>query len=208
MKKIIAGLFVLALAIQGVKAQDVTPDKHHDFKGKQHHHRDSYSQLNLTEDQKAKFKSLNEDFRKQMSDLKKNDNITVKDWKGKMESLRKDFRTNRQNLLTGEQKAQLDKMKEDRKTQRKAHDEARMDKMKTRLGLSDDQVAKLKASRTEMASKMKALHENKSLSDEQRKTQAMELRKSQKESLKTILTDEQLKKLHEKQTRRPAKLPA
>lgn len=206
MKKIIAGLFVLAIAIQGVKAQNVTPDKHQHFRGK--HHSNIYSQLNLTDDQKAKFKSLDEDFRKQMSDLKKNDNITVKEWKGKMETLRKDYRANRQNLLTSDQKTQLDKIRQDRIAKHKEDQAARMEKMKKRLALSDDQVAKLKSSHTELASQMKALRDNKSLSDEDRRSQMMELRKKQKDSFKSILTDEQLKKLHEKQTRRSAKLPA
>jgi Spy/CpxP family protein refolding chaperone len=205
MKKLILSAFVLAVATMSVQAQDQPHRKQGRHGGR--HHKEAFHKLNLSEEQKTKFKTLNEDFRKQMQELKKNDNITVKEWKSKMSSLRTDHRTQMQGLLTTEQKAQLEKTKQDRMAARKAGHEARMEKMKTRLGLSADQVEKMKASRTELGAQMKALHENKSLNEEQKKEQMKELRKKQKDSFKSILTEDQLKKLHEKQKHRPAKQP-
>ncbi len=52
---------------------------------------------------------------------------------------------------------------------------------------------------------MKALRENKTLSDEQRQTQMKELMKSHRDNMKTILTPEQLQKMkeHHKRPQRP-----
>jgi Spy/CpxP family protein refolding chaperone len=205
MKKIIACTIVLAVAIQGIMAQDV-PDQKRE-RNRDRHHKESFQQLNLSEDQKAKFKSLNEDFRKQMQDLRKNDNITVKEWKSKMETLRKDHRTKMSSILTSEQKTKLEKSRVERKSRHKARAEGGFDRMKSRLNLTEEQTVKLKQNRELMAEKLKANRENQSLTDEQRKEQARELRKQNRESLEKILTEEQLKRLHEKQVRRPAKLP-
>jgi Spy/CpxP family protein refolding chaperone len=206
MKKFIASALVLAVASLSVHAQDQPDRKHQKHKGR--HHKEAFHQLNLTEDQKAKFKTLHQDFRKDMQELKKNDNITVKEWNSRKENLHKAHRTQMQGVLTTEQKAQLEKVKKDRHASRKAGHEARSEKMKTRLGLSSEQVEKMKQSRSDMAAQMKALHENKSLNEDQKKEQVKELRKKQKESFRSILTEEQLKKLHEKQKRGPAKQPA
>ena len=46
-----------------------------------HHRGDELRKLNLSEEQKAKFKALHEENRKQMEELRKNDNITVKEWR-------------------------------------------------------------------------------------------------------------------------------
>ena len=205
MKKIIVCTFVLAVAIQSTRAQEMPDRKRETIESR--NHKDGLHRLNLSEDQKAKFKSMNEDFRKQMGDLKKNDNITVKEWRSKMESLRKDHRDKISSLLTDDQKAQINKSREERVNRRGERAKEGFDRMKTRLNLTDDQAAQLKQSRSGMAEKMKAIRENQSLTDVQRKEQVQELRKKQQESLKTILTEDQLKRLHEKQVRRPAKLP-
>jgi hypothetical protein len=205
MKKIIACTIVLAVAIQGIMAQDVPEQKHE--RNRARHHKESFQQLNLSEDQKSKFKSLNDDFRKQMQDLRKNDNITVKEWKSKMETLRNDHRSKMSSILTTEQKAKLEKSREARKTRNKVSADSRFDRMKSRLNLTEEQTTKLNQNRANMAEKLKAIRENQSLTDEQRKEQARELRKQNKESLEKILTEEQLKRLHEKQVRRPAKQP-
>ena len=90
MKKIILCTFVLAVAIQGLRAQEMPERKRETINNR--HHSDGFNRLDLSEEQKAKFKSMNEDFRKQMQDLKKQDDITVKEWKGRMQKLRTDHK--------------------------------------------------------------------------------------------------------------------
>ena len=109
MKKIILAGLVMSMAV-AVQAQDGKHRRHEGMK----HRTDAIHKLNLSEEQKAKFKTQHEDFRKKMEELKKNENITVKEWKSKMEGLRKDHKEKIQGILTGEQKAQLEKMKAER----------------------------------------------------------------------------------------------
>ncbi len=201
MKKIILSALVLSLAF-AVKAQEIPERKaerpmmmHRNHKG--HHGMAGMEKLNLTDAQKEQFKTQKESFRKQMEELKKNDNITVKEWKSKMETLRKDQKTKMQSILTSDQKAQMEKMKTEHKAMNEIDSKARMEKMKLRLGLTDDQVGKMTKNRTEMGEKMKALRENDKMDAEKKKEQMHELMKKQKEQLKSILTEEQMKKLHE-----------
>jgi Spy/CpxP family protein refolding chaperone len=116
MKKIILSVCIAALVATTMQAQEIRdrePGKHHMMK--RHHRDEAFKNLNLTEDQKAQFKALNEDNRKQMAELKKNDSITVKEWNSKKEALRKDYREKMQSLLTTGQKSQLEKSKLERK---------------------------------------------------------------------------------------------
>ena len=204
MKKFIVCTFVLAVAIQGIKAQEI-PERTRETINR--HHRDGVNRLNLSEEQKAKFKSLNEDFRTQMEELKKKDDITVKEWRSRMENLRKDHRDKISALLTDDQKNQLKKSREARQLRQSDRRKEGFDRMRTRLNLTDDQAAKLKQSHSDMAEKIQSIRENQSLTDDQKKEQVKELRKKNQENLKTILSEDQLKRLHEKQVRRPAKLP-
>ena len=204
MKKFIVCTFVLAVAIQGIKAQEI-PERTRETINR--HHRDGVNRLNLSEEQKAKFKSLNEDFRTQMEELKKKDDITVKEWRSRMENLRKDHRDKISSLLTDDQKNQLKKSREARQLRQSDRRKEGFDRMRTRLNLTDDQAAKLKQSHSDMAEKIQSIREDQSLTDDQKKKQVKELKKKNQENLKTILSEDQLKRLHEKQVRRPAKLP-
>ena len=71
----------------------------------------------------------------------------------------------------------------------------RGERMKTELGLSPDQSAKMDANRKALMTEMKAIRENNSYSQEQKMEKMKELHKKQKENLKTILTPEQLEKI-------------
>jgi Spy/CpxP family protein refolding chaperone len=153
--------------------------------------------LNLTDAQKEQFKTQRESFRKQMEELKKSDNITVKEWKSRMETLRKDQKTKMQSILTSDQKAQMEKMKAEHKAMNEIDAKARMEKMKLHLGLTDDQVSKMTKNRSEMMEKMKALRENDKMDADKKKEQMHDLMKKQKEQMKSILTEEQMKKFQE-----------
>jgi hypothetical protein len=88
-------------------------------------------------------------------------------------------------------------MKVEGKEKREQMGKDRAAGMKTRLGLSDEQSAKLDANRKVNSEKLKAIRENKSLSDDQKREQMKELHKKQQEEMKSILTEEQMKKLRE-----------
>lgn len=207
MKKLILSAIIVSLAFT-VNAQEIPERKgerpmiHHKQRG-HHDRRMALKQLNLTDAQKEQFKTQNEAFRKQMGELKKNENITVKEWKSRMENLRKDHKAKIESIFSAEQKAKLEKMKVEKKAMYEVDAKARLEKMKIHLGLTDDQAAKLSKNRAEMAEKMKAIRENKSLSDEKKREEMKELAKKQKETMKSILTEEQLKKMKEGRKHRP-----
>jgi len=73
------------------------------------------------------------------------------------------------------------------------------------LNLTEEQSAKLKKSREEMQQKLKSIKENKALSDEQKKEQVKEAMKKQRESMQSVLTDEQKAKMKADRKHRPAK---
>ena len=159
MKKIILSVLVVSLAF-ALKAQEIPERKtekpmmmHGQHKG--HHGMDGIDmqKLNLTDAQKEQFKTQRESFRKQMEELKKNDNITVKEWKSRMETLKKDQRTKMQSILTSDQKAQLEKMKALRE-----NDKMDMEKKKEKMKeLMEKQKEQLKSILTE--EQMKKLQE-------------------------------------------------
>jgi Spy/CpxP family protein refolding chaperone len=203
MKKIILSALVLSLSF-ALKAQEI-PERKAERPMMMHgQHKDHHGmggmdmqKLNLTDAQKEQFKTQRESFRKQMEELKKNDNITVKEWKSRMETLKKDQKTKMQSILTSDQKAQLEKMKAEHKAMNEIDAKARMEKMKLHLGLTDEQAAKMNKNRTEMMEKMKALREDDKMDAEKKKEQMHDLMKKQKEQMKSILTEEQMKKLQE-----------
>ncbi len=205
MKKIIFSALVVLLAVT-VNAQEIRERKSERpqmMERKRHHHGMEFQKLNLTDDQKVKFKSQNESFHQQMDELKKNDNITVKEWRNKAESLRKEYKAGISGILTGEQKAQIEKRKVEGKEKFATMAKERGAKMKAHLGLTDEQSAKMQTNRKEMGEKMKTIRENSSLSNEQKKEQMKEMMKKQKEYMKSTLTEEQLKKLKEMKEKRP-----
>jgi Spy/CpxP family protein refolding chaperone len=202
MKKIILAAFVVVFTVSTSIAQDI-PERKAEHPKMMHmggdnkgHHMDMKA-LNLTDTQKEQLKTNREEFRKKMEELKKQDNISVKEWRSRMQSLKDEQKTKMQSIFTSEQKDKLAKMRTEGMEKHKETMDKRGGMMKEKLGLSDAQSAKLEKNRTEAMNKMKAIKENKSLTDEQRKEQLKELHKKQKEEMKAVLTEEQLKKLKE-----------
>ena len=195
MKKLIGSLLALTLIVSATQAQEThDATKHHG----RHHHKEMLSKkLNLTQAQKTQLKSINADAKKQMAELKKNDNITVKDYKSREQAIRKEQHEKMMALLTPDQKTQLDKMKQDRMAKGKERHQRGLEKMKTQLNLTDDQVTRLKASHDGFEAKASEIKSNSSLSADQKKEQFKELAKQQREETKSILTKEQLQKMQE-----------
>lgn len=198
MKKAFIGLAFAALIATTACAQDQSNGLAERPKG---HHRGGMNmeQLNLTDQQKTEMKTINEDFKQQMTDLKKSeDKITVTEWKSKMATIRKDHHEKVQKVLTDEQKASLKKMMHDRRTDMRKHGGRRnLEHMKKELNLTDDQVTALKKNHEDMAQKFKAIREDKNLTEDQKKAELKQFKTQQHESLKSILSAEQLQKLEQ-----------
>jgi len=77
------------------------------------------------------------------------------------------------------------------------------DKLKEPLGLTDGQLADLKAYSNSQKAKIDAIREDNSLTHEQKKEKLREVKKSGKAEMEKILTPEQLKKLKELRPKGP-----
>ena len=153
--------------------------------------------IKLSDEQKQKAKALNEDYSKKMEELRKKDDILVKDWRNQMTELNKKLREEMSALLSKDQKAQIEKSKVERKRMAEIDANARMEKMKLRLDLNDDQMARIKKQRSETLEKRKAIHENSSRDVMKKRVEMKTLIQKNKENMRSILTEEQLKKMKE-----------
>ena len=197
MKKAIIGLALAAFVVTGAFAQDQSNGLAE--RPKAHHPRgDVMQQLNLTDEQKSEMKTINDDFKQQMTDLKKSeDKITVTEWKSKMATIRKDHHEKVDKVLTDDQKASLKKMMREHRGFMGHHGRRGLEQMKKDLNLTDDQVNALKKNHEAMAQKFKAIRDDKSLTEDQKKAEVQQFKHDQHENLKSILTPEQLQKLEQ-----------
>jgi Spy/CpxP family protein refolding chaperone len=167
-----------------------------------HHHRNMMMKLNLTDAQKQQVKDLNTDYRNQLKDLEKSETITLKDYCAKKASLEQERKSKFQSILTSDQKSKIAQARKERSEKMKVMSEKRLEKMKTDLNLTDEQVAKIKEQRNNSIEQAKAIRQNPSLTQEQKKEQFISLMKSRKESMNSILTPEQIKKKEEMRNNR------
>ena len=195
MKKVLIPLIALLALTINVSAQDKMGKKgrHH----QKHEKGMMAKQLNFSEAQKNQAKAINEDSRKKMQELNKNESITVKEQRDRKAAIAKERKTKMDGLLTADQKTKQTQLKAEHKAKREAGYAKRMDKMKTNLNLTDDQVAKLKTQHSTMQAKAEKIKTNESLSREQKKEQMMALKAEAKEQHNKIFTPEQLKKKEE-----------
>ena len=195
MKKQVAFLIAVSLISASSFAQEKREIKHHDQM--KHQHGMMLKQLNLTDAQKAIMKANHEAFRQKMQDLDKNESISVKEFSDKRAVLLKEQKAKMDGLLTLDQKNKMAQLKTEQKIKRDEHFTKHLDKMKSNLGLTVDQVAKLKAQRESMQSRLKAIKENEALTRLQKRDQLMALKTESKEMHKNIFTEEQRKKMEE-----------
>jgi Spy/CpxP family protein refolding chaperone len=163
-----------------------------------HHHRHGMmTNLKLSDSQKQQVKDMNASYKNQLNDLEKNDDITLKDYRAKKAALEQERKSKFQSILTADQKNNMAQARKEREEKMKQMSQKRLQKMKTDLNLTDDQVAKIQELRNSTMEQAKTIRENSALSQEQKKEQFMSLMKSRKESMNNILTADQLKKKEE-----------
>lgn len=153
--------------------------------------------LKLTEEQQQRAKTLNENFRKQMTELRKKEDITVKEWRNQAMELNKKHREEMRNLLTNEQKDRMEKFKLERKQMTDIDADAKLEKMKLRLDLNKEQFEQLKKQRAETMEKMRSIRENNAMDMMNKRAEIRALMERRRENMKSILTEDQMKKMQE-----------
>lgn len=200
MKKIVAVVLVFASFIYSASAQEIRKMTRH-----QHANGMMMKDLNLSQSQKEQIKASHDSYQKQLIELNKNENLTVKEARDKKQALRKAQKEKMMSLLTTDQKNKLIQLKKDIEVKHEAMALKRLDKMKATLNLSDDQVSKIKATKEAERSQFKSIKENDQLSRTEKKEQLIALKKQNKNSSKDILTPEQLSKMEEMKKMRTEK---
>ena len=199
----IAGAFIMS-----ANAQEARPMKHNSqHHGKQHKGM-MMKELNLTADQKAQLKTSHESYKQQLGELNKNETITVKESRDRKGALRKGQKEKMMAILTPDQKIKLEQIKNNRQARHQAMAAKRLDKMKAKLNLSDEQVAKISAAKQAEHEQFKAITQNNNLSRTDKKDQMMALREQNKNNFKSILTPEQISKMEEMKKARMEKQQA
>ena len=167
-----------------------------------YHQNNMMMNVKLTDAQKQQVKALNDDYRKKLSKLEINDNITLKDYRAEKAKLMKERKARYQDILTPEQKSEIAQAKKQRSEKMEMMAQKRMEKLKTALNLTDDQVAKIQEQHKSSMEKAKAIRENALLSEEQKREQLMSIRKVSHDNMDKILTADQLKKKEEMRNNR------
>ncbi|RZJ30213.1 MAG: hypothetical protein EOO18_11605 [Chryseobacterium sp.] len=207
MKKILSLAFVGLLLAGTVSAQEIPERKSEDAPPK-HKMKDpamrQMKDLGLTEDQKTKMKTLREEYRTKEKDLQSK-NLSEQDLRDQRVALHKEQQSKMQSMLTDEQKAKIETAKaqakkrpEEGRKRGERGDKGRREELTKELNLTADQKTKLEANRKATTEKMKALREDKSITDEQRKEQRVAIMKEQKKASESIFTEDQKKLMKEK----------
>lgn len=153
--------------------------------------------IHYTPEQRKQVIAINTEYRKKSADLFKQDNITLREYKAGLVALQKEKKSKLEALLTPKQKEELAARKKKAAENMQVKAAARMERLKIRLSLSDEQVAKLKAGQESFHTQMKAIHENEALLPQQKMEQLKDLAAKRQDSFKAVLTPEQLSKFQE-----------
>jgi hypothetical protein len=162
--------------------------------------------IHYTPDQRKQLMAINKDYRQKSQDLFKQDNLTLKQYKAGLIALQKEKKDKMAALLTPQQKDQLAARHKRMDENRQVMEVARLERLKLRLNLTEDQVARIKAGQENLHSQVKAIHENDNLLPQQKMEQMKALLAKRNDTYKAVLTPEQysqFEKMHEHVFGRP-----
>src|SRR5258705_1644878 len=120
----------------------------------------STDSTHYTPEQRRQLMAINKDYHDKSAGLFKKDNITLKEYKAGLLALQKDRRSKMEALLTPQQKEQQARRKKMAGENRQVAEAARLERLKLRLNLSDDQVTKIKAGQADLHAQARSIHEN------------------------------------------------
>jgi hypothetical protein len=164
---------------------------HNGFGGSRHGWAGRGEGIRYTPEQQRQVMAIGKEYRQKAMDLYKKDNSTLKEYKAGLIALQKEKKNRLEGLLTQQQKderaTRTKRMSENAQVMAAAH----MERLKLRLNLSDDQVAKIKAGQETLHSQLKAIHENDNLLPRQKMEQFRDLRSKEKDLVRSVLTPDQ-----------------
>ena len=159
--------------------------------------------VHYTPEQRKQVMAINKDYRQKTADLFKQDNITLKQYKAGLIALQKEKKSKLQALLTPQQKEEIAGRRKRMSENVQVMAAARLERLKLRLSLSDDQVAKIKAGQESLRSQFQAIHENDDLLPQQKREQMKTLMATRNDTFKSVLTPDQYTKFQQMSHHRP-----
>ena len=191
-------LLVLTLALSNILFTANAQHKREQKMGdKKQHHTQLAKQLNLSDEQKKQAQANKVALKQKMKELNKNESITVKEQRDRKDALHKEQKANMQALLTPEQKTKMSELKATKIAKKEKKFAKGLEKIKSKINLSDAQVMQLKNQRERIKASAKTIKDNESLSRSQRKEQLMALKAEAKTQKSNIFTADQIKQLDE-----------
>ena len=158
--------------------------------------------LNLTDDQRAKLKSLHSSMRQQIETLRGDATLSADDKRAKIRSLRESSRPQFQAVLTPEQQQLVKNTRHNRFEGRgfRGGRGPRAD-----LGLTSDQRSQIQTIHKGAKDQVNAIRNDATLSSEQKEAKLRSLFQNSRQQVSAILTPEQQQKLRERQQRGPGR---
>ncbi len=147
--------------------------------------------IHYTPAQRTQVMAINKEYRQKAAELYNQDNSTLKQYKAGLLALQKQKKDKLAALLTPEQKTEIAARRKRMDENRQVMEVARLERLKLRLDLSDDQVAKIKAGQENLRSQFKAIHENDNLLPREKSEQMKSLMAKRNDTFKSVLTPEQ-----------------
>jgi len=194
MKRILLSVLALTLVVSMSSAQDPSANRHHRHF---HRHPGLAKELNFSEQQKEQLKTISGNYHQKMALLSNDESITVKEMRDRKAAISKEYHLAFQNILTQEQKDKLADMRRKAEERRKMMAEKKLDKMKEKLKLSDDQTAKIRQVNEKYIEQYKKYLTMDGKDRSVKREQLSGLKKQQKEDIQAILTPDQQKQLDE-----------
>ena len=159
--------------------------------------------VRYTPEQRKQLMAINKEYHQKSEDLFKKDNGTLKEYKAGLIALQKEKNAKTEALLTPAQKQETATRKKRMSENAQVMAVAQMERLKLRLKLSDDQVAKIKAGQESLHNQIKAIRDNDNLLPQQKREQMMSLMTKRNDIVKSVLTPEQQSQFEKMSHRRP-----
>jgi len=153
--------------------------------------------LNLTQEQKAAFKSIKEATNQKMDLLEQQQSITVKEYNDRKTAIRKEAKLKRESLLTKEQTEKVASFKNEQESKKKEMFEKRLEKMKIILSLTDEQIKEIRMFHEKSKMEAAKIKSNEKWNDQEKRMQMKALKKNNEAFRNKILTEEQRNKAAE-----------
>lgn len=167
--------------------------------------------LNLTEEQKSRLTPILKNEAEQARAIRQDTSLTPDQRRAKVKELRQSTRAQIETILTAEQRQKMATFAAQRGQGMHPgrgmgmNATPNMDRLSKELNLTDEQKAKLQPLFEEHRKQMQSIWQDTSLTPEQKRAKAKELRQSHHQQMMAVLTPEQQQKFQQMRANRPHK---